>query len=253
MVNQLYQFYSLRRGGTYGIIFWVIKQFESKVWFVNNADPYSIQTPRAPINSRQYPKWINHYTNKTLPNVLRDNHDILMVNYEDCFLTVPINSALEFKEIKRILIIRDPFNLAASRMKLYLDNPTSHGRQRIFNHDFISNWIEFAKEYLDQTHHLQNRYCINYNTWFTDESYRRCISNDLGNVWCDDVDFVSRFGTGSSFSKRRLRGTKLDVLNRWKMFITRDDYRSYFTDEVIDLAKQIFDVDHIVNQIRRGN
>ena len=93
-----------------------------------------------------------------------------------------------------LIIIRDPFNLLASRLqrhKKFLEDPNyqenylSVSRRnyllaRYSNKTMVELWIDYAQEYLGETNYLQhNKICINYNQWFADIDYRQEIADKL--------------------------------------------------------------------------
>jgi len=211
----LYEVNAMRRSGQHAIISWIMAQFKEKIVFVNN---------------QKYREGLN---------VAGRTHKI--INYEDHRI-----DRIHKPEIKRIhkniLILRDPFNLYASRLKIEYRLAQDKRTSLV--------WIQHAKEYLNRHGNLSNKYIINYNRWFEDKSYRRGISNDLCQFWNDKVDFVPSYGNGSSFDKTRKKGTDLKVTERWKHYTNNARYKSFFTEEMVDLAKQIFDVEDIIKTLK---
>ena len=138
-----------------------------------------------------------------------------------------------------VLIIRDPFNLFASRLKnnfLATKSKTKTAREL---------WIDYAKEFLGETNYLQhNKVCINYNLWVKNKDYRQEIAKQLEINFTDAaIDKVSGCGGGSSFDGRELDGkaSKMDVNNRWKEFINNEEYRQLFNQErLLEYSLKIF-------------
>ena len=143
-----------------------------------------------------------------------------------------------------LLIIRDPFNLFASRLKTSDQEPDflSVNSQ---NKTMIDLWIDYAKEYLGETNYLKhNKICINYNQWFADVEYRQQIAEKLQMEFSDaGIDRVKSFGGGSSFEGKQFDGkaTSMDVLNRWQKVSDNPQYKEFFTNqEVWEYSERIF-------------
>jgi len=133
------------------------------------------------------------------------------------------------RKVYEIIVLRDPFNMMASIIK---------GKKKVKIEDMIELWINQAKQYL-----TGNFININFDKWFSDDDYKKTLSEQL------DLDTHHKgihkmFNTGkSSFDKDTSFSTKantMDVLNRWKTYINKKEYRDLFTDEVISLSRKIF-------------
>ena len=169
-----------------------------------------------------------------------------MVSLEDHHLSV-----VPFKNptctVNNILILRDPYNLFSSRIRrASLVNHPAYPRERgeAMNR-VVSLWKEHAREYLGITNILRNKICIYFNTWFSDKTYRREISNSLGLKFSDQgYSDVSKKGGGSSFDRTKYDGKShmMDVLNR-KGLLTDDEleFLELITDdnEIQELACMI--------------
>ncbi|MBD3407266.1 MAG: hypothetical protein GF411_14190 [Candidatus Lokiarchaeota archaeon] len=231
-----YVFYSLKRGGQHAIILWIAKQMHRKVLFINNAmgDPY-----KTPIweHGRQYPDFVNAIKSRRDTKRFKSTRKYgLFTNYEDAHIKQISNNINRFigptNIMKNIIILRDPFNLAASRERRGIPE---------HRHNYIDLWKTHAKEYLDITKYLNNKYKINFNSWVSDINYRKKVSNDLCDIWNDDgLNFVSKFGRGSSFDGRNKAGQELKVLERWKLYKNLSWFMDKFDDETHYLSKLIF-------------
>jgi len=127
-----------------------------------------------------------------------------------------------------ILILRDPLNMFASRLKLHRDRPkNSFAAQMLLgNGDGASQltncWLQYAREFAGETCCLGERLVrINYNWWIVDEAYRREICQQVGGEYREDtLGQVPEYGFGSSFDGRqhgRLQNRQ-GLLTRWKHF-----------------------------------
>ena len=83
----------------------------------------------------------------------------------------------------------------------------------------IKLWVEYAKEFINNTNYLKNKIPISFNKWASDENYRIYISNVLGLKYSDKtLKYIGDFGQGSSFTNTKFdgRATHMNVLCRWK-------------------------------------
>lgn len=137
-----------------------------------------------------------------------------------------------------VLILRDPFNLIASRIKsnnLRVKNP---------NRTVVELWIAYAKEYLGETNFLKNnKVCINYNQWFSDVEYRKYLASLLDVEFSDaGINDVKSQGGGSSFEGQELDGqaTKMQVLDRWESFADDSLFQKWLNNrELISYSERI--------------
>ena len=113
-------------------------------------------------------------------------------------LTHPTNNCASLLRYD-VLLLRDTFNLIASRLKKGFLSVKTKGMS------LTDMWIEYAKEFLEETSYLSNnKVIINYNLWFSDISYRR-------EIWF----FVTWYGSiGGHKSTKSLSGKRLNWLVR---------------------------------------
>jgi hypothetical protein len=146
-----------------------------------------------------------------------------------------------------MLILRDPFNLFASRLKRD-DNDIKNRfslRDKKQRKIVINLWKSHAREFLGDTDFLtHNKICINYNTWFTDKTYRENLAKQLDILFTDkSINEVLHIGGGSSFDRTELNNeaSKMKVLERWQEFAEDEGFISIFKDkEIIELYNRIF-------------
>ncbi|NET62178.1 MAG: hypothetical protein F6K47_40545 [Symploca sp. SIO2E6] len=238
----------LRRTGNHAIMKWVQKQQPGVVWCLNNLpvkeNPYR---HRYEYPERLDPQWqLERIRNEARGNFSKK--DCLIYSYEDYQLTEVIDKSFANKQTLYmgksfakydLLILRDPFNLVASRIKSDKMPVKNEGKT------VIDLWIEYAKEFLNETQYLTNqKICLNYNRWFGDVDYRQQLAGQLKLDFSDaGIDDVSNYGGGSSFDRRELQGQakKMDVLNRWKYFSDDPSYRKLLDNEELrDYSERIF-------------
>ncbi len=241
----------LRRTGNHGIAGWIKAQENGKVEHLNNLEvrcnPYRYKYEKIIDFYPKHTKWaIKHYQPLAQGNFVQI--DCLICGYEDrnlASITDPIFERLHDvylgKSNKRfdIIIIRDPFNLFASRLKSNMINVKSK------NFTAIDLWIQYAREFLHETNYLNNnKICINYNRWFTDLVYRKELANQLELEFTDEgFSRVTGLGGGSSFDGQTMdrAASKMAVLDRWKNFVDNPDYRKIFQNQLlITYSKKIF-------------
>ncbi|MDY6783746.1 MAG: hypothetical protein SW833_14600 [Cyanobacteriota bacterium] len=240
----------LRRTGNHALLNWIKEQEKGEVWHLNNVqsqeNPYRYKYNNL---SEFFPnnKWsIDRFKNQAKGNLTPK--DCLIYNYEDYALSDVFSEKFEEKhdlylgKTKTrydVLVIRDPFNLLASRLK------NNYMPTKDKNKNCIDLWIDYAKEYLGETQYLRyNKVCVNYNQWTTDIEYRKQIAQQLNLEFSDaGINKVSGCGGGSSFEGRALDGqaNQLDIGNRWKHFCEDKVYRKLLDNEQLWLySEQIF-------------
>lgn len=240
----------LRRTGNHAIINWICKQQDGIVQHVNNVpinkNPY-LHFYEGHARSNQYLKVKWKLKRESLGKF--DKKDCLVYSYEDYGLQQITDPILEEKhdiyfgksaERYDVLILRDPFNLFASRLKSgYIDikDPEKTATDL---------WISYAKEYLGETEFLGGRkkVCINYNRWTVDPAYRHQIASELSLKFSDaGINHIPRNGGGSSFEGLSFEGkaAKMDVQNRWKHFANDPLYRELLNNQqLMAYSRRIF-------------
>lgn len=171
--------------------------------------------------------------------------DLLIHSYEDCFLSHAYSEEFERNHDRFVgpsrqrfdlLVLRDPFNLFASRLALDASPLTPRMGLRV--------WRQHAREALgERRHRRHNPLLVNYNRWVVDRDYRAGLAARLGLDFSDaGIDEVTACGGGSSFDGLRYHGRarEMPVLERWRRFAHDPDYWALFDRVTIDLATRIF-------------
>ena len=235
-----YKVLGLRRTGNHAIIGWIFRHTSGLTCFCN--DLMLEQVPKeAPIKKTRlgkltHPHLIYSYEDWDPNKVFSSKHN--------SFINERIGQA---KTSKYILIIRDPYNLFASRWTKpskigYLFRQDIEHRKKI-----VQLWKIQAEFYLNQERKNDPLFTfINYNDWVEKPSYKKALLNTLkleiksekkndNKVWS--------MGNGSSFDGLSYQDTpeKMDVLNRWKRYADEPWFKDIFKDqELIELSSQIF-------------
>lgn len=242
----------LRRTGNHAIIHWMEEQQkpDKNVCHLNNLkvneNPYRHKYQNLSYYYPQHQWAIANYKKQAKGEFL--NRDCLIYSYEDYSLERVFSSYFEKKhdlyigktlQKYDVLIIRDPFNLLASRLKNNFLSVKSKQK------NIIDLWLEYAKEYLGETTYLKhNKICINYNLWVKSKDYRQELAQKLNIKFTDaGVNKVLSFGGGSSFDGENLNGqaTSMNTDSRWKYFIDDPRYLELIRNEqLLDYSQKIF-------------
>lgn len=247
----------LSRSGNHALINWILAQVKnSSFCFVNCAEPK--QNPFSSARPLGEGK-DGIYTN--LPEFSKPNEekgdfqkkDYLIYSYEDTFLGPLVHRSFKkqrenwlgnSENRKDILLIRDPFNLFASRIKagfLLTDKP--HRREQISWKVLKRIYKQHAREFLGEKKYLGNAVKINYNDWVANKHYRETISEQLEIPFSDEGLFeLSRVAGGSSFEGTSISAEELHkkVESRWENYKDNRQFWDLFDEEIADLSHRIF-------------
>lgn len=223
------QVFGLQRSGNHAVIAWLLQQSNSPVTFLNNVDhfkdPFIFFRQGVVHNmillSRRYP-------NKQ--EALRAEKKALLVHsYENLVLR-----QLAVREIPhdrdrvigksgkviKILLLRDFFNWAASRIKLMEFRQQDIAPVIENFNPMIDLWISYAQEFSRETRFITDRELvkISYNRWVVDCEYRAHILGSIGLPLLDNINnAVPNVGGGSSFDRTSFSGAAADMktTERW--------------------------------------
>lgn len=230
-----YQVHGMRRTGNHAIINWIIKGRAGNVIFCNDLDPGRHPATAPMKRLRRGPGEAAIITSyEDLPSAAfdREPHEAW---YGRC------------KAVHHILILRDPFNLFASRFvwkrfrgDLFRDDPAHRA-------EVIATWKDHARTYLawqqDGGQDGVFRHALNYNSWVADASYRNDMGRRLGLTSANEgLSEVTNYGGGSSFEGTNTSATDgLRYLQRFTKVIGDPAFAVIFRDrELVDLAQRIF-------------
>jgi hypothetical protein len=242
----------LRRTGNHAILSWIQEQQKlmGTVLHLNNLkvdeNPYRCKCQNLSYYFSEH-KWaIEQY--KLQGRGHFSPRDCLIYSYEDYPIERIFSRRFERKhdlylgkaqQRYDLLIIRDPFNLLASRLK------NNFLAVKSKKHSFIDLWLDYAREYLGETNYLQhNKICVNYNLWTSDRNYRQNLAEKLNIDFNDTgIEVVHSCGGGSSFDGKTLdgRASQMDVIGRWKHFADNPVYLKMLDrPELLDYSYRIF-------------
>lgn len=249
-MKRIFTTYTLARSGHHAVIYWLFAHFKNSI-YIN--DPFLAKEPLTNEFTYNFrnppPKAFNLAKHlKTKTNVFTGFPDQHLAG---SLLTEPKDQPYEET---RIILVRDPFNLFASRI-----NHSNMWSYRKSPHGILPIWKEHAKEFLGITNIVKTKKIfISYNEWFRSYKYRQSITSQLegykvpGNCV---LEYISPWGFGSSFDDRKYQGKafQMKVLERWKTEHKNQLYLSLFDDETIALSRDIFGlkfVNNILSQLR---
>ncbi|CUH36900.1 hypothetical protein JSE7799_01248 [Jannaschia seosinensis] len=239
------QVLGMSRSGNHAICNWIFNQADEPKLLLNCAEgktnpfvtcrPFSSGQP----GWRETPEPARH---GAAPKAGTERA-LLMHSYEDSWLAHAFSKELEAhhdmwlgpsRRRVRLLILRDPYNLCASRMRM---------GATLSPHVLRQMWKQHAREALDDTRKVENKVIVLYNRWSTEAAYRRDIAEELGLNFTDaGADQVPRTMGGSSFDGTSFDGRAAEMATneRWKAYVRDPDYRAIFDTEMVSLATRLF-------------
>jgi len=223
------QFFGLQRSGNHAVIAWLLKQSDSPVTFLNNVahfrDPFTFF--REGVVQNMIP------LSKRFPNkqerLRAQKKSVLVHSYENLALRhlasreIPDNRDRfigESRKVIKILLLRDFFNWAASRVKL-MEFRGQNTALIIENFNpMIDLWISYSKEFSRVTCFIADHELVTiiYNRWVIDAEYRSYILGAIGLPLLDNSNNdVPDVGGGSSFDKTSFSGAaaNMKTTERW--------------------------------------
>ncbi|MGK7957559.1 MAG: hypothetical protein AB4063_20225 [Crocosphaera sp.] len=258
----------MRRSGNHAIINWLLGQVPKDTIFLNDLRP----------GLRQFRQGINTSFFKKLRKVLEQNSfkDIVIHSYEDIELASLSNlyynlmRLIYFGKTGKnidILILRDPYNTMASRIKAtqiesdYTLSPLERwssceekynsNYRNYYYKDFmmvenpnltpIDLWLQYAREFIGETNYLKTKVCLNFNRWFSDSLYRQELANQLQITFTDsNLNKVTSYGKGSSFDGSVYDGNAqtMNLLERWKYYSQNQKYLSMVKSQELEFYSQ---------------
>lgn len=245
----------LRRSGLHPIMNWLFSHYEGDVTFLNDLGNKEQPLTRETGSDRL--PGIDEKRRRSRVLGQLGGRDLLMIGFED----TPLETVRDWPTIERIagawtrkrrvLILRDPFNLFASRLHLARQRPHVKLSQGLFQRGaegtrrLLDLWKAHAREFLGHTCVLGDATIrINYNRWNAEIGYRKAISGQLGKPFRDhEKETVPPFGYGSSFDGMRCdqNASRMKVFARWEELQDDSDYRALLADEELwELATEIF-------------
>ena len=150
-----------------------------------------------------------------------------------------------------LLVLRDPFNLLASRRAKPVPLSTYPEPASL-----LDMWEAYALEYLGETCHLGKLVRVNYTRWVKHQEYRRRLSESIGLQFTDrGREIVPRAGDGSSFDLVMFdgRASQMKVMERWKYYANDIWFQNAFRhrERLVSLYRRIFPRDDALDSFLR--
>jgi len=246
--------FGLRRSGNHAIINWIFQNHPGTVCFLNNVltrrhfNPYlafSQSFVKADGEVINYPPQLRFRKVKLTRrwHLQHPRKDCLIYSYEERPLASVAGDELSQQHdrclghsdrVTDVLILRDPFNCFASRLRLSGQLTTG----------VVDLWKEYAREFLGESQSLNAPVPISYNAWREDTAYRSGLAGQLGWKGSDEgVHEVMNIGGGSSFDSTEFDGQaqSMQTGERWRHFKDDPAFRSVFRDrDLVDLSERVF-------------
>ena len=202
--------HGLKRSGNHAVINWLLAQGNFR--FFNNVVPVGpiLRGQRALPAPWSFADWSTQHP--AAPGQDR------CLSLEDHPLDLPLFSDPP-QGLQHILILRDPANLFASRIRkgATMEHPAYSREEGPLLRRAVDLWKSHAREFLGATNVLPGYVGVWFDAWFASEEYRRKLSSSLGLSFTDaGFTQVSDRGGGSSFDR-----TTFDGANRRMQVLTR--------------------------------
>lgn len=248
-VDRHLSFFGLARCGNHAVLNWICRNAsnEGVVAHVNNISARKDNNPRKFFKRR-----MDLYIANSMITLLRKqsteikqgiNKNLLVTSYEDkVFKEDFVSQAPTFSDdLLGVLLLRDPFNLIASREKAHWVKKRPHGERHVMS---LECWKSHARVFLDPSL-IKAKWpkvaCINFSRWFEDPRYRKDRALQIG-IPTTDLGVNDVIHQGSSFDKHKYHGNaqKMRVLERYKNLSNERAQKILADSELMDLANEIF-------------
>lgn len=250
--------FAQRRSGHHAIINWLRQQIPGRHCFLNDCqvgvNPFEGARRNSVVRC-----WAGDHRYINWTGEIRGRHakkGTLIHNYEDGnihqyseTITCEQETAWIGESTRKstILVLRDPYNLFASRLKWILGLGGKPATEDL--ESFRSLWKLYAREVLGITQWLGTAIHVRYNDWFRSGIYRDEVARQIGFVNGDiGINEIARWGPAliglaTSFDGFNYEGKaqQMKVLERWKEFAEYPLFRSLVEDEeLVDLSARLF-------------
>ncbi|MFL6292429.1 MAG: hypothetical protein ACJ759_16170 [Thermoanaerobaculia bacterium] len=216
---------AMRRSGHHAVLNWILRQVRGPGRFLNDCR----LDPEGNVVGNRFSRTVNP-AGDGVPD------DLCLCNFED--LGVEELAALlgrarsrGSERVLHLLVVRDPFNWVASRLKAEPGLPLA---------GLVERWKGHVRECLGRTRIFPDAVPVDFRRWVADAAYRAGLATALG-LDFDDRGFREVELPGlSSFDTGRVQEDNSVVLERWKDFRGDEAWRAALDAEVIELAEAFF-------------
>jgi hypothetical protein len=203
--------HGLKRSGNHAIVNWI--RGNKNIPFYNNIAPFKkllnenrLNAPNIQIRFILFERIIRECCKGNV------NPDHRILSIED----MPVNDDLFWsdpKNARHVLVVRDPKNLFASRVKksFNIQHPAYPREFDSIAQRAVALWKEHAREALGYTFFRSHKTIIMFERWVVDFDYRSALASKLGiDPDEDQLRRVAGQGGGSSFGDRAVTNSVLD-------------------------------------------
>lgn len=235
----------LSRSGNHAIADWIFAQAARPKLFLNCAeggtDPFASCRPLATGKGwRAEPDDADALTRHAERSLLIHSYEDSPIGYVLSDRLRQCHDAWLGPSRRRVflLVLRDPFNLFASRRRMGRNLPTDFARDL---------WKSHARAALDPARLLPaDSQVVLYNRWSADRAYRQHLADALGLDFCDRAaDQVPSCAGGSSFDGTDYDGNAaaMATQDRWRHFADEEEFTGFFDSEMVELSERLFDLE----------
>ena len=217
---------AMRRSGHHAVLNWILRQVRGPGLFLNDCR----LDADGNVAGNRFSRTVNP-AGEGVPN------DLYLCNFEDlgveelAALLGRARSRGPSERVLHLLVVRDPFNWVASRLKAEPGLPLA---------GLVERWKGHVRECLGRTRTFPDVVPADFSRWVADDEYRRTLATALG-LDFDDRGFREVELPGlSSFDTGRVQEDNSVVLERWKDFRGDEAWRAALDAEVIELAEAFF-------------
>ena len=251
--------FALRRSGHHAVVNWIRNQLPGRHCFLNDCKIGRNPFASAVRTNSIVRGWAGEHRYVNWERELRGRHarkGVLLYNYEDGDIRAHAEDVGDARETgwvgdsprsSTLLVLRDPYNLFASRLKWFHGRGEPPTAERF--EEFRILWKLHAGEFLGITHWLPDAVHVRYNDWFRSRAYRDELAGRIGFGNADrGVESIARWGP--ALAKRPAtfdglaydgRAQEMKVLERWKEYEEDPFFRALFADEeLVELSRRVF-------------
>lgn len=208
---RIYDFHSATRSGSHLFQAWLSYQITDGFYttFGNQTDQ----------NIRPF------YKGEYVPSMPETDSLLYFRHTEDTDLSRLTSIFFNKGSDRTILLLRDPFNMVASRLANKRKGNSGRWADPIHGRDI---WVHHASEVARETKYVpDDKFSpVIFNYFISNQDYRKSIADSLGGSYTD-YDFTTTAMTGSSFIDKRPGAYSIapsDVLERYKQFADDEEY-----------------------------
>jgi hypothetical protein len=274
--------FGFKHGGQHAIINWIATLFREPVHFFNNCgwncDPYRTGRTRGTRKETVISDifvWLpkmKRLSEEEVDKVKYKPKKCLMYSYENANISLvygdkpatPPGITGKSKKVFDVIILRDIFNLSASR---FVEKGSEY--QNKYTKDYYSDlgddFLEFdrknyyyrdkklrkpfeaaALEFLGKADYLRNKVLISFNDWFLSRGYREHIASLFGlpnnEISVNIVAGVGNRGSRWDNFDYNGRAQEMKILERWKHYKNNELFWSIMRDweKEVEMSNEIF-------------